>query len=50
MKYTRYVDYVKAIPENWELKWVNYTGTKIKKYINDAIKEFNLKTSYRYEN
>lgn len=51
IKYTKYIDYIKSVPENWTQRWVNSTNNKkLKNYIINAIRSFNLNTAYKYEN
>ena len=47
-KYTVYEDYVKCVPDGWEEKWTNESNRLMKKYITQAVREFNINTEFKY--
>lgn len=49
IRYTCYNDYVKSVPDNWQIGWSNNKSKHIRNAIIKAVREFNLRTNYEYD-
>lgn len=38
-----------AVPNNWQEKWTNESNRLLKKYITNAVREFNIQTNFIYD-